>query len=173
MDVVSEETIIVRRVASADLPALREIYADVVGTLGPAAYTPAQVDAWKAFARQAEFDDFILGVNTYVAEIGAEIAGFCGIAGDGHVASVYIAPERCGQGIGTTLLRQVLARHPAPSSGQYYAEASLFSLPLFRRCGFRQTGREHAVRDGVAFERFLVARAVEADDPTNRRAGRV
>jgi L-amino acid N-acyltransferase YncA len=136
--------------------------------LGPAAYTPAQVAAWKSFAGQSGFRDFILGVNTYVAVIGAEVVGFCGIADDGHVASVYVRPDRCGQGMGRKLLRWVLVRHPGPTSGRYYAEASAFSLSLFERCGFRQIGSEQTIRDGVAFERFLVARAAGADDSAGR-----
>ena len=143
---------------------LREIYAGTVDRLGPSAYTPVQVDAWKAFASASEFDDFILGVNTCVAVSGAGIAGFCGIAEDGHVASVYVRADRCRQGVGTALLRRVLANHPAPTSGRYYAEASVFSLPLFTRCGFRRKGTEQAIRDGVVFERFLVERPIDPRD---------
>ena len=40
--------------------------------------------------------------------------------------------------------------------GRYYAEARIFSLPLFERFGFRQTGSERADRCGdVTFERLL------------------
>ncbi len=109
-----QEVFRIRLATAADLPTLREISAGAVDKLRPAAYTPAQVDVWKGFAGQAEFHDIILGVNTYVAELGADIGGSCGIADDGHVASVYVRAERCGQGIGTTLLRRVLATHPAP-----------------------------------------------------------
>ena len=87
--------------------------------LGPSAYTPAQVAVWQSFAWQAEFDDFIFGVSTCVAVLDAGIVGFCGIADDGHVASVYVRPDCCGQGIGGALLREVLARHPSPDSGRY------------------------------------------------------
>jgi putative acetyltransferase len=150
----------IRLAQSSDLPTLRRIYADSVAILGPAAYTPAQVAVWQGFAGEAEFDDFILAANTYVAILGADLVGFCGIADDGHVASVYVRPACCRQGIGGTLLREVLARHPSPVSGRYYAEASCFSLPLFLRSGFERTGSEQVERNGVAFERFLVARRV-------------
>ena len=88
---------------------LRQIYPDAVDVLGPSAYTPAQVDAWRAFASQATFGAFILDIQTYVAVVNGEIVGFCGINHDGHIASIYVRPDRCGRGIGTTLLRWVLA----------------------------------------------------------------
>lgn len=147
-----------RPVGNTDLPSLRSIYANAVGAIGPTAYSSDQVEVWRAFASEGDFDDFILSVHTYAAVIGGKAIGFCGIADDGHVASVYVRPDWFGQGIGSTLLSAVLRRYPEPTSGRYYAEASIFSLPLFERSGFRRTGTEQADRCGVKFERFLVER---------------
>jgi GNAT superfamily N-acetyltransferase len=80
------------------------------------------------------------------------------LAGDGHVASIYVGPDWLRQGIGIKLLSGVLRLHPEPTSDRCYAEASIFSLPLFKRCGFRQIGSERAERSGVSFERFPVER---------------
>ena len=150
----------IRLATAADLLELRSLYAETVDELGPTAYAPAQVAAWEGFAADPGFGDFILDVHTYVATLDSQVVGFCGIADDGHVASVYVSPEHCRQGIGKTLLSWVLARHPVPTSGRYYGEASAFSLPLFERCGFRLIGTEQTIRDSVAFERFLVERIV-------------
>ncbi len=141
-----------------DVDALRGIYRASVAALGPAAYSPAQVAAWRAFAGQPGFADFVLAANTWITLDDDVPIGFCGIDDTGHVASLYLAPEACGRGLGETLLRAALARHPSPSAGQYRAEASVFSLPVFLRCGFSSIGVEHVERDGVAFERTLVSR---------------
>jgi putative acetyltransferase len=146
----------IRAARAGDLGVLRRVYADAVRSAGPTAYTQGQVRAWSRFAEDAAFADFVLGVHTYVAEEAGSVVGFCGIADDGHVASVYVRGDRIGQGIGKSLLRHALAAHPQPASGRYYAEASRLSLPLFRRCGFRETGRECVIRDGETFERFHV-----------------
>lgn len=151
-----------RLAVAADLPALRAIYAASVTAMGPSAYTPKQVAVWREFAEQAGFEDSILAVNTFIACLDDDNVGFCGIADDGHVASVYVRPDRCGKGIGGALLSEAMVRHPAPSCGRYYAEASRFSLPLFLRYGFDRTGTEQVERNGVAFERFLVARSVDS-----------
>jgi putative acetyltransferase len=147
-----------RRARDADLQSLRAIYADAVQSVGPIAYSPDQVKVWRAFAGEADFAAFILRNNTYLAVIDDLVVGFCGVADDGHVVSIYVRPGWFGQGIGSCLLSAVLELHPEPISGRYYAEASIFSLPLFERFGFRQTGSERVDRYGVTFERFLVER---------------
>jgi putative acetyltransferase len=149
-----------RRALESDLLVLQSLYADAVLSVTPSTYSPDQVDVWSSFAQDAVFSDFIYGVNTYVATKDAEAVGFCGVAEDGHVVSIYVSPGWVRQGIGTRLLNRVLLLHPVPTSGRYYAEASSFSLPLFQRCGFQRTGIEKAIRKGVTFERFLVERAV-------------
>ncbi|MCB1955661.1 MAG: GNAT family N-acetyltransferase [Rhodocyclaceae bacterium] len=146
-----------------DVNTLRGLYRAAVLALGPAAYSPAQVAAWQAFAGHADFEAFILDVHTWVAVRDDAPIGFCGVDDEGHVASLYLAPEMCGAGLGEALLRAVLARHPRPSSGRYHAEASAFSLPVFLRCGFTRADVEQVERDGVAFERQRVVRpAIEA-----------
>ena len=165
----NREAIEFRLATEADLLELRSLYAETVDELGPTAYTPAQVAAWKAFADDPGFDDFILEVHTYVAVSDVQAVGFCGIADDGHVASVYVGPAYCRQGVGSMLLTWALTRHPVPTSGRYYAEASAFSLPLFERCGFGLVGTEQTIRNGVAFERFLVERIV---GPSGQGGGR-
>ena len=59
------------------------------------------------------------------------------------------------------MLKFALKEHATPQSGRYYTEASAFSLPLIECCGFRRVGTEHVVREGVAFERFLMERSVD------------
>lgn len=149
-----------RPATAADVDALRRLYAAAVADLGPTAYTPDQVAAWRGFADAPGFAAFVLDVHTYLALVGGETAGFCGISDAGHVASIYVAPDRARQGIGRALLDGVMRRHPLPTSGRFHAEASLFSLGLFESLGFRRCGREVCDRGGVSFERLLVERPV-------------
>ena len=55
-------------------------------------------------------------------------------------------------------LRPHFKTHQSLAVGRWFAEASVLSGPLFERLGFRQTGVELAARDGVGFERYLMAR---------------
>ena len=154
----------IRAVNPSEVPALRALYADAVRSAGPAGYSEAQLRAWSAFAGEDGFEAFVLGVDTFVAVRGGRIEGFCGIADDGHVASIYVHGRCMRQGIGGALLDFALATHPAPSYGRYYAEASLLSLPLFQSRGFRLVGTETTQRGGVAFQRHLVEKVLKVGD---------
>ena len=152
---------ILRDAVPQDVPALRTVYADAVHALAPPLYNAEQVRVWASFAEQDAFVAFIREVDTLVAEVDGRPVGFCGLGADGHVASVYVVGRAAGQGVGTRLLSQALRDHPAPTSGRYFAEASLLSRPLFLKLGFVQIGIEHADRDGIAFERFLMQRPLD------------
>jgi len=154
----SQSPFSLRQAVAGDVPALRRIYSRAVSAVAPRAYTPEQFAAWRAFADAPQFDDFVLSVNTYVAERGDELLAFCGVSDAGHVASIYVDPDHSGRGLGRMMLEQVLELRPTPASGRYYAEASRFSVGLFTRCGFREIERDHVMRGGVEFERILVER---------------
>ena len=126
-----------RSARETDLQSLQSIHADSVRGVGPIAYSQGQVDVWSAFASEVDSPISFL-VNTYLAVTDDQVVGFWGIADDGHVASIYVRPDWCGQGIGITLLSEVLILHPKPTSGGYYAETSIFSLPLFERRRFSE-----------------------------------
>lgn len=160
MKLNSPSSFTLRPATAGDLPTLRRIYSNAVSAAGPAAYTPEQVEVWRGFADDPRFTGFVLDIATYVAEVAREIAGFCGINPAGHIASLYIAAEHAGRGLGTALLERVIALHPTPAAGRYFAEASRFSLSVFKRCGFHEVGRDRVVRGGVSFERILVERRV-------------
>ena len=56
-----------RPVTVGDVDDLRQLYRESVATLGPAAYSAAQVAAWQAFAAQPGFADFVLTPGTWLA----------------------------------------------------------------------------------------------------------
>ncbi|WP_448561514.1 GNAT family N-acetyltransferase [Trichothermofontia sp.] len=122
-------------------------------------YSPAQTAAWAAFAANLDqFQRFILGVTTDVAIDISGIIGFAGISATGHVASVYVHPDRTRQGIGSLLMQQILAYAQVHKLPRLYAEASEFSLGLFQKFGFSLYDTEVVDRQGVTFTRYLVER---------------
>jgi putative acetyltransferase len=147
----------IREATEADAPALAVLFADAVRAAGPARYTPTQVDAWAAAADDPRaLYARLLRHETLVAEDETGPIGFAGLAPDGHVTALYVRPGRMRRGVGTALLDAVLARAAARGFGRLYAEASLFSLPLFERAGFVVTDVETVERRGVRFERHRV-----------------
>lgn len=147
-----------RDAREADLADLARIYADAVSRLGPEHYAPDAVAAWSAFARDARFRDFILGPRTVVAEDDSGIVGFGGLGEDGHIASLYIRPDRARQGIGARILDELLRTGEALGIRRFHTEASEHSRPLFQRFGFEVVEVEVVERQGVQIERYRMER---------------
>ncbi len=149
----------IRTATEMDVSALAALFRETVLIHGPQYYTPAQTEAWAAIdASSPRFHQFILGVTTYVAEHDTGILGFAGIGDDGHVASTYVRHDRLHQGIGSLLMQVVLTHAQEKQIPRLYAEASEFSLGLFKKFCFSQYDTEVVDRNGVQFTRYLVER---------------
>ena len=147
----------IRLANESDLPALAALYYQTVLAHAPQYYTSAQTEVWAAFAADLNhFRRFVLAVNTFVAADGSGILGFAGIGKDGHVVSAYVRSDRIHQGIGSALMEVVLAYAQSHHIHRLYAEASEFSLGLFKKFGFHHYDTEVVDRQGVQFERYLV-----------------
>jgi putative acetyltransferase len=148
----------------ADLPELAALYRETVRVNAPQHYTPAQTDMWAAFGANTQaFRQFILGVTTYVALDDTGIVGFAGIGDDGHVASAYVRHDCLHRGIGSALMEAVLERAQAQALVRLHAEASEFSLGLFKKFGFGLYDTEVVDRSGVQFKRYLVEKISELE----------
>ncbi|MEO1068291.1 MAG: GNAT family N-acetyltransferase [Cyanobacteria bacterium J06638_6] len=147
----------IRTVAESDLPMLAQLFRETVLVNAPQHYSSAQTEAW-ATVDGDRFQQFILGVTTYIAEDDTGMLGFAGIGDDGHVAAVYVCHDRLHQGIGSVLMQAVLAHAHARQIQRLYAEASEFSLGLFQKFGFSQYDTEVVDRHGVQFTRYLMER---------------
>ncbi len=151
----------IRLAQPSDISELAMLYRQTVLVHAPQHYTPAQTAMWASFGAETDtFRQFILSVTTYVAEEAGEIVGFAGISNDGHVASTYVRHDCQRQGIGMLLMQVVLEHAQRQGILRLFAEASEFSLGLFRRVGFRVYDTEWVDRDGVEFRRYLVERQV-------------
>jgi putative acetyltransferase len=149
----------IRLVHETDLPALATLYRETVLVNAPQYYTPAQTAMWASFGQMGpDFQQFILGVTTYVAADDRGLVGFAGLGLDGHVASAYVRHDCLSQGIGSALMATVLEQAQVQRMQRLYGEASEFSLGLFQAFDFRLYDTEVVNRDGVQFKRYLMER---------------
>src|SRR5690606_34488955 len=97
----------VRPMRAGDAPALAALFEAAVRGAGPQHYTPEQVEAWAAAADTPGFPLATRNV-TLVAEDPTGVVGFAALRSDG-VDALYVHPDRMREGIGTALLRRLLA----------------------------------------------------------------
>ncbi|MFP4119447.1 MAG: GNAT family N-acetyltransferase [Coleofasciculus sp.] len=142
-----------------DIPELAQLYQETVLAIAPHYYSPEQTHSWASFASDiASFREFILAATTFLATDETGILGFAGIADNGHITAAYVRRDRIHQGIGSTLMQTLLDYAKNHTIERLYAEASEFSLGLFKKYGFHVYDTEIVERQGVEFQRYLVER---------------
>jgi phosphinothricin acetyltransferase len=165
----------VRAASEADMAAVREIYAHyVLHSLATFEETPPTLDEMLA-RRGASVE---IGLPYLVAEADREIVGFAYAAAyRARPAyrftiedSVYVAEGMSGQGIGSALLGELIARSECGPWRQMLAvvgdSANAGSIALHRRFGFELVGTLRSV--GFKFGRWvdtpILQRALAAGD---------
>ena len=147
----------------SDWPAVRDIYEQGIAT-GLATFETA-APSWE------DWDARHLTDLRLVAERDGEVLGWAALSPTSARAcyagvaeeSVYVAESARGQGIGSTLLTELLDR--ADEAGFWTIQTSIFpenaaSIALHTRCGFREVGtRERIARlDGAWRDTVLLER---------------
>ena len=148
---------------AADWPAVERIYAEGIAT-GDATFE-LRPPTWK------EFDAGRLAEHRVVAVEAGEVVGWAALSPTSARAcyagvvehSVYVTESARGRGIGTELMRALLAG--ADAAGLWTLQTSIFpeneaSLALHRALGFRVIGRRERIaqRHGVWRDTILLER---------------
>ena len=137
----------------AHIPRLLDLFEQSVRRLGPAHYSPEQVEQWARGAHHPGLASQLREHHGWVIEQDDVPLGFATLSDDGHLSLLYVSADHPRQGLGTLLLERVLAAATQMGLGSLTTEASAFSLALFLRHGFLLTGLETVERGGVQFIR--------------------
>ncbi|GJA56333.1 acetyltransferase [Aeromonas caviae] len=137
----------------AHIPRLLDLFEQSVRRLGPAHYSPDQVEQWAKGAHHPGLASQLREHHGWVIEQDDVPLGFATLSDDGHLSLLYVSADHPRQGLGTLLLERVLAAASQMGLGSLTTEASAFSLALFLRHGFLLTGLETVERGGVQFIR--------------------
>ncbi|MFQ2209908.1 GNAT family N-acetyltransferase [Aeromonas caviae] len=137
----------------AHIPRLLDLFEQSVRRLGPAHYSPEQVEQWARGAHHPGLASQLREHHGWVIEQDDVPFGFASLSDDGHLSLLYVSADHPRQGLGTLLLERVLAAASQMGLGSLTTEASAFSLALFLRHGFLLTGLETVERGGVQFIR--------------------
>ncbi len=137
----------------AHIPRLLDLFEQSVRRLGPAHYSPDQVEQWARGAHHPGLASQLREHHGWVIEQDDVPLGFATLSDDGHLSLLYVSADHPRQGLGTLLLERVLAAASQMGLGSLTTEASAFSLALFLSHGFLLTGLETVERGGVQFIR--------------------
>lgn len=143
-----------------DLPAVLEIYRDAVRQIAPGLYTPAQVDAWAAFAETGsnELAAMLTQGHRLVIETDAGIEAFAVLDPADYVSLLYCRARASRRGYATRLLADLETEARRQGVARVHTAASLISHPLFLRHGYTVDHPERVERHGVTFDRYRMSK---------------
>jgi ribosomal protein S18 acetylase RimI-like enzyme len=150
--------VLVRRAQADDLPAAVEVWREANTARGRPP-TAARVD--RVRAKLADPDavplvavDAGTVVGMALAEPGRDDETLC------HIAMVFVAPAHWRTGVGVRLLDELaaIARQAGCSRLQVWTRAANEpAAALYRRCGFRASGRTTTLADGEPIVQYVAA----------------
>lgn len=153
----------IRSYQASDLAPLLALFTASVHGLGRDHYDPAQLAAWAPPAPDpASWAARLAGVQTLVAEVNGELAGFVSWQADGHIDLLFVAPSHARHGVATRLYLEVEAALMAGGVRELTVEASLVARPFFEHHGFVVHEAQVTKRQGVALQRYAMRKRISS-----------
>jgi putative acetyltransferase len=146
----------IRPYAETDAPATLSVFLAAVTETASVHYSAEQIAAW---ARPDERDvnqwnSARKSLNTYVATIGAEVAGFSDVGDDGYIDMMFVAPKFGRRGVAGALLAQLHDIAVGAGASELYTSASITARPFFEQQGFAVVAEQNPITLGVEMTNY-------------------
>lgn len=147
----------IRPYRASDLESVARIFTEAVHELAASSYDNEQRSAWaprppdNSYWRQR-----LEALQTIVAEIDREPAGFLSYEEDGHIDLLYTAPAYVRRGVATALYRHVEGIFLSSAIAEIFTEASNTARPFFEHHGFRVVEEQIVKVRGVTLPRYAM-----------------
>ncbi|MDQ1594582.1 MAG: putative acetyltransferase [Arthrobacter pascens] len=146
----------IRPYAEADAQETLTLFLAAVMETASAHYSAEQIAAW---ARPDERDINQWNsarklLNTFVATIGDEVAGFSDVGDDGYIDMMFVAPRFGRRGVAGALLAHLHDVALGAGASALYTNASITARPFFKRHGFAVVAEQHPVASGVEMTNY-------------------
>jgi putative acetyltransferase len=150
---------LLREYRPEDLGAIIDVYRDAVRRIAPSLYTPAQVDAWAAFAETGTPLEAMMAQGyRLVIESDAGIEAFAVLDPPDYVSLLYCRARASRRGYAKRLLQALETEAARRGIARVHTAASLISHPFFLRHGYAVDAPERVERNGVDFDRYRMSK---------------
>jgi putative acetyltransferase len=158
----SAVAITIRPYTSADAVETLNLFIEAVTTSAATDYTSEQIDAWARpdDRRSEDWDQARLRLDTFVAVVNGDLAGFSDVSTGGYVEMMFVSPHHSRQGVGHALMTFLENRARAAGAEQMSADVSLTARPFFEAHGFGVQVEQHPVIAGVQLTNFHMTRSL-------------
>jgi putative acetyltransferase len=136
------ETLALRPMTEADIPAVRALHARSFAALAQAHHTQAQIAAHEAAIAAPDYADDLRRSHMMLAIARREVvatAGWLALAdepGTARIRKVFVAPALARRGLATRLVRDAEARARAAGYTRIIVRANVNAVPLYAKLGY-------------------------------------
>lgn len=144
-----------------EFKALADIFTDSVHGLASGDYNSKQLAAWAPVPPDLNLWYYKLqNLETRVAHVGNDLAGFIAYKPSRHIDYLYVSPEYARRGVASNLYYDVEIFMRLDGVKELFVEASVTAKPFFESCGFSVVEEQVVVRNGVELARYAMRKQV-------------
>jgi len=152
---------IIRRYDDSDLESIVTLFTESVRHVNILHYSAEQVTAAAPQPPDlARWRKRIAGIPLWVAEFDGQIAGFCGLRGNGHVDLLYTDYRFQRQGVARALYQYAEAETLQQGVRRLFTEASINARPFFEKMGFTIIREQEIEFCGLMFQNYAMEKLV-------------
>ncbi len=151
MNDVDAPIIQIRAYRSEDADGTLAVFLAAVIETASADYSPEQIRVWSRPEHRnvTDWHRARSSLNTYVAVVDGEIAGFSDVDRDGHIEMMFVSPRYARRGAAKGLLAVLEEIARERGARRLSADVSITARPFFESQGFVLQAEQHPVVSGV------------------------
>jgi putative acetyltransferase len=152
----------IRRYASGEQSALFDVYFTAIHLVASRDYTPEQIQAWAP--RDVDMDVWarkMREINPFVADLNGELVGYADVQSNGYIDHFFVSGKHPRQGIGSLLMRRILAEATSLGIPSLTSNVSRTAQPFFEKFGFVIVDQRNPVVRGVVVPNVSMRRNME------------
>jgi len=151
--------VLIRLQRNGDISSISHLYYDTIHLINARDYSREQVDAWAPTVPDESFwKERMKKYRVYVAEQDKCVVGFTELDTTGHIDCFFVHYRWQRRGIGSRLMKRLVATAGKERMPRLYAEVSITAAPFFRNSGFTVLRETAAVRRSVTLKQFAMER---------------
>jgi putative acetyltransferase len=158
-----------RAFSPVDAPALYEVFFSAIHRMASVDYNPEQIAAWAPAS--VDLDSWtarLTRLNPLVVEAEGKPIAYAALQSDGHVDDFYVSAEWIRRGVGSMLMRRVLAIAEERGIATLYSDVSVTAQAFFGKFGFRVIEQRMPIVRGVAMPNARMVKSLTANNALGR-----
>lgn len=147
----------IRRFREGEESALLKVRYSAIHLIARRDYSEEQLQAWAPRdIDMVVWCDKIHQINPFVAELSGQIVGYADLQSNGYINHFFVSGTHPNRGIGTQLMRHLLAQAEVHGMHELTSDVSRTAQPFFERFGFSVVEQRFPELQGVVLPNALM-----------------